>query len=156
VRHGSTRRIRLLAATALAALVVPLAAGCGADSGDSGGGKAAPHAPVTRKTTVRPNGSAPPGKAYTIEQLAAKLGCKPQFQGKAADFRQASCPVGGDPVLLMQFDKASGQHDWLDYAMSYGGVYLVGDRWVLSGKSQQYMEGLQAKFGGQIEQEDAG
>jgi hypothetical protein len=132
----------------LVAAAALLLSGCG-DSDSGPIGKAPQPKPRSTQTTV-------PSKPYTIEQLAAQLGCKPKEQGKAKDFRQAACPVDGENVVLLQFDKAKGQEDWLDYATGYGGVYLSGNRWVLSGVSEEYMQGLQKKLGGTIKEGDSG
>jgi len=123
----------------LAALLVLLTTGCG-DQADG--------AAQDRK----PSPTSVPDKAYTVEQLAAAVGCEPKFQGKAADFRQAGCTVDGDPFVFLQFDKAEGQQAWLEYATLYGGIYLVGDRWVLSGKSKEYMEDLKGTLGGSVKE----
>lgn len=132
-------------AAVLVALVVP-AAGCG----DTDSRPVRPD----RILSATVQAASTPARAYTVEQLAAEIGCEPEFQGKATDFRQAVCAAGGDEIVLLQFDEAAGQRDWLAYATAYGGVYLVGDRWVLSGKSRDYLEMLRATLGGSIE--DAG
>ena len=148
---GSTR----LLGVATLAMAAVLAAGCGsADSGSTDTAAPKKTRPAPTATSAKPDPAAKPSKAYTVEQLAAKLGCKPVFQGKAKDFRQAACEVDGDSIVLVQFDKESGEQDWLTYAIQYGGIYLVGNRWVLSGKSVEYMKSLQEELGGEIEGDD--
>jgi hypothetical protein len=127
VTPGSARP-RWLAALAAAALVT---AGCG-----SAGEERAPDA------------------AYTVEQLAAAVGCPAKPQGTATDVRQASCTVDGANVVFLQFDTESGQRHWLDYATLYGGVYLVGDRWVVTGGAEDYLRDLREKLGGEIRKAD--
>jgi hypothetical protein len=137
VRQSSIRR--LLGPAVFAALLL---AGCG-------GGPD----PVGRHGSTP--STAAPSKAYTVEQLAAAVGCTPRLAGRAGDVRQAECTVGGDHFVFLQFDEASGQRDWLAYATLYGGRYLAGDRWVLSGRSKEYLQELQKTLGGHIE-ENAG
>lgn len=56
--------------------------------------------------------------------------------------------------MLLTFDTATGQRDWLVSQM-YGGVYLVGNRWVLSASPRSAMEAARAKLGGMIEEAGA-
>jgi hypothetical protein len=130
------------------AVAAMLAAGCGSSDEPKGQGPA----PVTAK----PDPSAKPSKAYTVEQLAAKVGCKPVFQGKTKGFRQAACEIDGASVVLAQFDEDAGERAWVESATQYGGIYLVGERWVLSGKSVEYMRELQQELGGRIEGDKSG
>ena len=95
-----------------------------------------------------------PKVAYTVEELAAAVGCSAKPQGDAADVRQASCTVDGANVVFLQFGTESGQRHWLDYAILYGGVYLVGDRWVVSGGSEDYLRDLRERLGGEIRKAD--
>jgi hypothetical protein len=95
-----------------------------------------------------------PSKFHTWQQLAETVGCEATLQGRAADFRQAMCVKDGESYVFLDFDTAKGQRDWLEYAVLYGGIYLVGDQWVLSGKSREYMESLRPKLGGNIEESD--
>lgn len=88
-----------------------------------------------------------PAPFRTVEQLAAAVGCAATINLKAADYRQARCT----DLVLLDFDTAQGQRAWLDAAEPYGGVYLVGDRWALSGNSAERIEILQATLGGTIE-----
>jgi hypothetical protein len=106
------------------------------------------HHPSAAPTT---SASALPSRFRTWQELADVIGCEARLQGRAADFRQAACVKDGDTFVLLDFDTKKGQRDWLEYAMLYGGIYLVGDRWVLSGRSKEYMEGLRSTLGGKVE-----
>jgi hypothetical protein len=92
-----------------------------------------------------------PAKAYTVEQLAAEVGCEPEFQGTASDFRQAGCTAGDKKYVLLDFTSEDKQRAWLDDALPYGGTYLVGERWIMSGSSPRSMEELRGKVGGTLE-----
>jgi hypothetical protein len=134
-------RLPGLTAAALCALAV--LAGCGVP---------AQTAPVaTTKSWPDPK----PTKAYTVEQLAESVGCAPQFQGKAADFRQAGCKVGKTDYLILDFATDKGQQDWYDNAIIYGGSYLVGERWILASSSEDAMVRVQDELGGRIEQDES-
>jgi hypothetical protein len=95
-----------------------------------------------------------PTKPYTVEELGAAVGCTPVFQGKAADFRQANCKVDDTDYLLLDFATDKGQKDWFEYAILYGGSYLVGERWILTSSSEEAMLDLQDELGGRIEQDE--
>ncbi len=145
MKSGSTddrSRNRLSAVPVLVAIAV-LLSGCG-------GTDAAPPEKEPEQATTTTT-SSKPAPRHTVEQLASKLGCTPKFRGPTKGFRQASCMKDGEPVLLFDFETAEGQHTWLDNAISFGGVYLVGDRWALSGVSEEYMESLSKTFGGTVE-----
>jgi hypothetical protein len=129
-----------------------LVAGCGDDPGADPAAKSS----AAPTTTSKPSKPAKAAKAYTVEQLGAVLGCKPTFQGKTKGFRQAACTVKGDSFTLLDFETADGQRDWLEYATLYGGIYLAGERWLLSGKSREYLEELQTSLGGTIEESGNG
>lgn len=126
-------------AAALCALVV---AGCSVP---------AQTAPVaTTKTWPAPK----PTKPYTVEEMAAEVGCTPAFQGTTADFRQAACEVDGTDYMLLDFETAEGQEAWFEYAILYGSPYLVGERWILTSSSEEAMVRLQEELGGRIEQDE--
>jgi hypothetical protein len=139
--------VRTLTLPALVAAAV-LLAGC------SGGGAASTasdaHAGHTM-TSSQPSTSSKPAQVMTVQQLAATLGCQATVS-KAADYRQARCTAAGTDFVLLDFDTAEGQRAWLDLAVAYGGVYLVGNRWALSGKSKEYLETLRNTLGGTIEE----
>ena len=116
----------------------------------AGCGVPAQTAPVaTTRSTPAPK----PTKPYTVEQLAATVGCTPIFQGRTADFRQASCTVGTTDYMLLDFDTDDGQKAWYDNAIIYGNAYLVGERWILTSSSEDEMVKLQDELGGSIEQD---
>ncbi|MPZ83268.1 MAG: hypothetical protein GEV28_23895 [Actinophytocola sp.] len=129
----------------------------------SGAGQAAPARAAAHGHGLAQQDPAPkqqnspkkPATAMTVQQLAAAIGCTPLLAGKAADFRQASCtPDGTQQIVLVDFDTVEGQRTWLDLSQDYGGVYLVGERWALSGNSKKYMEELSGKLGGDVEEGD--
>jgi hypothetical protein len=92
-----------------------------------------------------------PAQALTVDQMAAAVGCVPQPVGKTSDFRQANCTAPKGKLVLLDFDTVEGMRAWLDTALLYGGLYLVGDRWILSADTVEYMETLQSQWGGTIE-----
>jgi hypothetical protein len=139
----TSRRTRLTTA----ALALVLTAGCGNTTTPEAETEA-----TTGPSSVPTTTDTAPAKAYTVEQLATELGCTPQFQGKTKDFRQATCAAEGTNFVLLDFETAEGQRAWLDTAIMYGGIYLSGERWVLSGESKQYMEDLRTTLGGTIEE----
>ncbi|MEV0622122.1 hypothetical protein AB0I81_53005 [Nonomuraea sp. NPDC050404] len=95
-------------------------------------------------------------RTYTVEQLAAAVGCTAKITLKALDYRQGECARDGVPYVFLDFQTAQGQREWLDYAEMYGGLYLVGDRWALSAKSKSFMQLLSRKLGGTVEEHDTG
>ncbi len=129
-----------------------LAGGCGSDAGSTTADKAAEKVPEKAARTATSSTSIAPTKRYTVRQLAAAVGCTAKMQDQAADFRQAACVKGKDDFVFLDFDTAEGQKAWLEYAVTFGGVDLVGDRWVMSGKSKEYMETLRGTLGGTIQE----
>jgi hypothetical protein len=136
-----------LVITVLAAVSALLVAGCG------GSPEAAAGAGPSHSASPSASPSAKASRALTVKQLAAAVGCTAKITSKAADYREATCKTSGVEHVFLDFDTAAGQRAWLDYAEMYGGVYLVGNRWVLSAKSKEYMETLAAKLGGTVEEQ---
>ncbi|MGP3912511.1 hypothetical protein [Nonomuraea sp. 10N515B] len=97
------------------------------------------------------SGRKPAPRTYTVQQLASVIGCTAKITVKALDYRQGECTSDGIAYVFLDFDTAEGQREWLDYAEMYGGVYLAGDRWVLSAKSKSFMQELSKKLGGTVE-----
>ena len=137
----------------IAVTLCALATGCAAAAESAPPqGVARTSASSAAPTTQQEPTATVPAKPYTVEELAAAVGCTPEFQGKPMDFRQAVCEGGGRKFVLLDFATAQGQTDWLDYSLMYGGVYLVGERWVLSADSKDYMVELSKTLGGTIKE----
>jgi hypothetical protein len=141
-RPGRRRRPLLPAfgLPALAAASALLLTGCG-----SGGPDTAPAG-----ATSSPGATARP---MTIEQLAEKVGCAAKITLKAKDYRQAACETSKGQVTFLDFQTAKGQSAWLDYAEMYGGIYLSGNRWVVTASTMPYLESLRGELGGKIEEQ---
>lgn len=124
---------KLLAA---GALLVAAATGCG-----SGGADKAPK-DDTPKIPRTASGS--------LEHLAGRAGCRPDIQTDAADIRQANCGTGKGRYVLATFTTDKGQAEWFDQANDYGGVYLVGPKWIAVGGAAQLTK-LRGRLGGTLE-----
>ena len=133
---------------AIAAAAALLTSGCGSGAG----GAAGPHGGHGEAAPADVGGEAMPAEVMTVDQLAAEVGCTPSSPQKGADFRQAFCHTAGTDLVLLDFDTAKGQREWVDLSKDYGGVYLVGNRWTVSGNDRDYILALQARLGGAIEQ----
>ncbi|MFD5392313.1 hypothetical protein ACFWMG_46845, partial [Streptomyces sp. NPDC127074] len=95
----------------------------------------------------------PPPRAGGGAHAARAAGCEPEFTTKVDDYRQAVCKSAKGKFVFLDFVTTKGQRDWLETAQMYGGVYLVGNRWVLSSSPRKNMERLRDEFGGTIEEE---
>jgi hypothetical protein len=95
------------------------------------------------------------GPRYTVEQLATKLGCTATFRGRTKGFRQGSCTKDGEEIVLLDFESAKDQYVWLDDAIGFGGIYLVGNGWGLSGVSEEWMAAQSKTLGGTVEDRDS-
>jgi hypothetical protein len=135
----------LVLAAALAAFTAGCGPGSGGDAGGGHGGGGHNDVPVS----VLPS---KPSKPMTVQQLAQGMGCKPLLSGPFSDYRLASCEYKGKKLVLTDFDADEGQSAFLDDSKPYGGVYLVGDRWLITGNTLAEISPLQDMFGGKIEQ----
>lgn len=95
-----------------------------------------------------------PSEPMTVRQLADGIGCDLNLaEGKRAGFRQGSCDIDGRITMLLDFDTAKGQRDWLELSQHHSGVfYLVGERWILTAYTLAEISLLQDRFGGEIKQ----
>jgi hypothetical protein len=134
----------------LAAALAALTAGCGPGSSSddaSGGHGGGGHNEVP--VSVLPS---KPSKPLSVQQLAQGMGCTPKLSGPFSDYRLGACEYKGKKLVLTDFDTAEGQGVFLDESKPYGGVYLVGDKWLITGNTLAEISPLQDMFGGKIEQ----
>ncbi|MEV0229380.1 hypothetical protein [Nonomuraea sp. NPDC050786] len=115
------------------ALLAGLVAGC---SSGSGGGYVA---------AAGQQGAAAP---LTVEQLAAKVGCKPKMQVDAAEIRTGFCKTPDGEFFVTTFKSQAGKDAWMDAAPEYN-PHLVGKLWtVLS--SRKVLDLLKERLGGDL------
>ena len=86
----------------------------------------------------------------TLEQLAARADCKPVVSTNSAELRQANCATKDGRYVLATFATDRGQREWINEARDYGGVYLVGRKWVAVGE-QPVVTALHGRLGGSVE-----
>jgi hypothetical protein len=130
-------KVTILAAAAALLLV----GGCGAEPA------ASPHA----GHAAAPGDEAAPAQVLSVEQLAASLSCDPKISLAVSDYRRATCEAQGMKFQMLDFASTKGQRDWLEGAEMYGGVFLVGDRWVLGCDHEEHLESLRKTLGGTVE-----
>ncbi|MEV5280277.1 hypothetical protein [Streptomyces sp. NPDC051994] len=125
--RNDARVIRVARVVLAGAAVVALVGGCGGSS---------PHPPATA--------------SGTLEQLAARAACKPVVSTDSAELRQANCTTKDGRYVLATFATDRGQREWINEAEDYGGVYLVGRKWVAVGE-QPVVTALHGRLGGSVE-----
>ncbi|WP_432093093.1 hypothetical protein [Streptomyces sp. bgisy100] len=130
---------RRAAAAAGSLMVLALVAGCG-----SADGSGAADTPRPKPRAVAPA----PAK---VERIAALTGCKVNIRTEADELREGVCRTSAGDYLITTFPKEKYKLTWLDSASMYGGKYLVGPRWAVSGKPG-VLERLRAKVGGRIQE----
>jgi hypothetical protein len=94
--------------------------------------------------------SAPEEATGTLEQIAERAGCAPDLQTDAAELRQAKCATDDGTYVLTTFTTDRGQREWLNQSKDYGGSYLVGRKWTVSGDAGT-VEKVRERLGGQVE-----
>ncbi|CAL9555115.1 hypothetical protein [Streptomyces sp. enrichment culture] len=93
----------------------------------------------------------PPTATGSLEHLAAEVKCDPDMQTDADTIRQAICKKGKEKYILATFATDRGQREWIDTAKDYGGLYLVGRKWVVVGH-EKVLEDLRGRLGGDVEE----
>ena len=141
-RVGSIcRRRPILAAAAVGTIAVLLAA---AVVGPSGPG-AEPRAGGSSRAVPR-------AVPASLAELASATGCSGfavEIEGK--DYRRARCGESpGNRYWLLTFLTYGNAQDWLEGSRAYGGVYLVGVRWIITGP-RSVLESFQQKLGGTVQ-----
>ncbi|MFJ3863267.1 hypothetical protein [Streptomyces nigra] len=130
---------------ALAAGLAPLLLATACGGGDSGSAAASSGPPKVSATEA---GVVAPAK---IEVIAGLTGCKVKIRTEADELREGVCRTKQGDYLVTTFPEEKLKRTWLDSASVYGGTYLVGTRWVVSGKPA-VLERLRPRIGGTMEQ----
>ncbi|MEV8087353.1 hypothetical protein [Streptomyces nigra] len=138
--NRGTRTRRAALAAGLAPLL--LAACGGGDSGSAAASSGPPKVSATEAGVVAP---------AKIEVIAGLTGCKVKIRTEADELREGVCRTKQGDYLVTTFPEEKLKRTWLDSASVYGGTYLVGTRWVVSGKPA-VLERLRLRIGGTIEQ----
>ncbi|MEU2158636.1 hypothetical protein ABZ532_27120 [Streptomyces sp. NPDC019396] len=86
----------------------------------------------------------------SLEELAAKVTCRPNVSTDAKELRQANCATKDGKYVLTTFATDRGQREWINEANDYGGAYLVGRKWVVSG-DEKVVTALRDRLGGDVE-----
>lgn len=96
--------------------------------------------------------SSPAAAPAPLDLLATALGCAPEVTVDAEEVREGACEVGAQAFRLATFATAEGRAAWLAESRQYGGAYLVGDRWVVTGPSPAALDPLRATLGGTLDE----
>jgi hypothetical protein len=127
---------------AASALLVGLVASCA----PSDGGGAGAEVPAGAKP------AAVQQKALSVEELSAKVGCKPKIQVDAEDMRTGYCKTKVGQFFVNTFTTQAGKDAWMDQAPEYN-PHLVGYLWtVLS--DRKVLEELKAPLNGDLHLKD--
>ncbi|WP_405436875.1 hypothetical protein OG373_07475 [Streptomyces avidinii] len=149
----STRRARRILSSLPAVAAVCVAAllcgGCSAKA-------SAHHAPAGAKETAAESakGAAAAGPATSIEQIATAIGCTAEVNVEAEELRQGGCEAGQVIYRMVTFTAEQGLKSWLTEARMYGGIYLVGDRWVVTAQTEEALTTLRGRLGGDLQTGD--
>lgn len=81
------------------------------------------------------------------QHLASELGC--HYEDTTSQLFTRENGRCGD-IHLHTFSGNDTRDSWLKAAESFGGMYLVGDGWVISGDKAE-LQAAQAKVGGEIQ-----
>ncbi|MFF2848847.1 hypothetical protein ACFVT5_21335 [Streptomyces sp. NPDC058001] len=138
-------RARLTVLAAVAAVLTLASCGSGPGSGEAKG----------RPGSASASPRVPQARPAQVEELALAMGCTAHITTDVDDYRQGVCKTGKAKYVFLSFVSDQGKRDWLDTAQMYGGVYLVGNRWVLSAEPRQYMTAARSELGGTIEETGA-
>jgi hypothetical protein len=136
---GNTGRV----AVAGSALLLLLVTACGEGTGEEGAAKSGP-----ANVAATAAGVVAPAK---VEVIAGLTGCEAKIRTEADELREGVCHTKKGDYLITTFPAEKYKLTWLDAASVYGGTYLVGTRWVVSGKPE-LLERLRPRLGGTVQQ----
>lgn len=116
-----------------------LVMGCSAGKGED---RAADSAKQRAKTIA----AAP----ANIEKIAELTDCDVSIRSRNKELSEGVCQTSLGDYLITTFPEEKYKRIWLDTASVYGGKYLVGPRWAISGEPALLAK-LRTKVGGSIE-----
>ncbi|MFD5479726.1 hypothetical protein [Streptomyces hawaiiensis] len=116
---------------------------------DFGGGVGAPRADGKAAPSVTAAPAAGVVAPAKVEVIAGLTGCEAKIRTEADELREGVCRTEKGDYLITTFPEEKLKETWLEAARVYGGTYLVGTRWVVSGKPA-LLESFRAKLGGTI------
>ncbi|KAA6212580.1 hypothetical protein CP973_24710 [Streptomyces albofaciens JCM 4342] len=111
-------------------------------------GGPAPAAPRPAHAAPSPGVTGPP---VSLARIAAALGCRAEVIVDAQEIREGGCTTGAGTFRLLTFSSDAKKRAWLTEAQAYGGTYLVGTRWSVTGPSRSALAPLRAALGGSLE-----
>ncbi|WP_062347866.1 hypothetical protein [Herbidospora yilanensis] len=132
------------AALAAAALAVVSLSACS-------GGSSAPAGGAYQVSDPAPAAAAAPveaGPAPTVEELAAKVGCKVKIQVDAEELRTGACSTEAGEFFVNTFATEKGKDAWMDQAPEYN-PHLVGRLWTVLG-TRETLDKLRTDLGGDL------
>ncbi|OKH99144.1 hypothetical protein A6A06_26570 [Streptomyces sp. CB02923] len=152
MRFPSGPTLPLLAAGALSCAIVV--------TGYANGGPAPPAQPArhTAPTAPPPHPPGPsttspaqPAQPASMARIASALGCRADVIIEAQELREGGCTTGAGVFRILTFSSDGKKRAWLTEAQAYGGTYLVGTRWSVTGPSRSALLPLRRALGGTIE-----
>ncbi len=113
---------------------------------------AAQHTSAGASAGASATAAAAPGTS--LEQIATAIGCTAEVNVEAEELRQGGCQAGQVVYRMVTFTAEQGLRSWLTEARMYGGLYLVGDRWVVTAPTEEALTTLRGRLGGSLETGD--
>ncbi|MFD7662686.1 hypothetical protein [Streptomyces sp. NPDC059788] len=115
---------------------------------DGGPAPAAQRPPHSAHATPSRAAAGPPA---SMARIAAALGCRADVIVEAQELREGGCTTGAGVFRILTFSSDGNKRAWLTEARAYGGTYLVGTRWSVTGPSRSALLPLRDSLGGTLE-----
>ncbi|WP_050514669.1 hypothetical protein [Streptomyces rimosus] len=115
---------------------------------NGGPAPASRHSPLPAHAAPSPGVTGPP---VSMARIAAALGCRAEVIVDAQELREGGCTTRAGTFRMLTFSSDANKRAWLTEAQAYGGTYLVGTRWSVTGPSRSALAPLRAALGGAVE-----
>lgn len=88
-----------------------------------------------------------------LQDIATKAGCGAITEDSEELYVRegGTCSAGGDELRVYTFSDGKSRDAWLQVAKGFGGVFVVGDRWVVSVDDQAAGDAVKARAGGEVQ-----